>query len=277
MFSAFWMHQCPRVQIITTCTLSALATSLTPAAAGISDFADIDELEERLNGSSERYTTVDRVDKLSQRAMGDRLLEFNWRNDTFYFVGATTARDLRITYASSGSAPSSGSINVDNSLSFLSNYAAGVAGPRKGYDELADRCMRMAVGPRYAEGIIGGQLWQLIQPRVRSMQNVQIAPRPYGYERRLSRRRVPYVAAQQPQGVGVAPVQFSYFAGTITGTLDGVNATFYLPYPVTTAEAVLNGSELTRDQQFTHAANVITFIAPYIPQPGADILVKGWL
>lgn len=276
LFQGFLTHQCPRIQTISTYTLAPYTTSLTPATAGLADFGDIDELEERAVGSTDRYTPVEQVDKLTQRDAMDRLLEFTWRLDTFYFIGATTARDLRITSESSGTAPADDNtaIGVDGSLSFLSNFAVGKAGRRKGYDEIAKECMEFAVGPRYSLGIIGGELWRLISAKVREMQNVQLQQRRYSSGGSTLRRRIPYIRAQMPQG-GSLGAQFSSATSTITGAIDGVNNTFYLSYPVSSAIIYRSGVRMTQPTDVVFGANQLVFQPGQIPQPGDIITADG--
>lgn len=280
--SALVFYEIPRSKVVVAYTLAANTTSFSPADAGITDCGEIIELRERQSGSTNKYVHIDEVDDLPQRDETQILGQWEWRGDSFWFVGATEARQIWISYFSTIEQPTdldSTSTGVDGALNVLSLYAAGVAGPRKGYDELGDRYMLRAVGSRYSDGVIGGELFRLCQPMVRSRQRVQVAPMPYSVSRRiLSHRRAPYIAAQQPAGVGMAPVQFSYFAGTITGTLDGVNDTFYLSFPVTSiGDVTLNGATLTPTQHYTSGSNWVTFIAPYVPQPGADILIQGYV
>lgn len=280
LFGAFVFYEIPRTKVVATYTLPALTTSVTPATMGIADFGEIIELRERRSGSTDKYVHVYEVDDLSQRDATTSLGEWEWRGDTFYFIGATEARQLWVSYFATTTQPTtidSTSTGVDGALNFLSLYTIGAVGGRKGYDEIAAECMQRAVGSRYDDGVIGGELFRLCQPMVRSRQRVQIQPRAFSVSRRTITRRPPYIAAQQPAGSGMAPVQFTYAAETITGTLDGTNATFYLSYPVSSVVVVLNGATLSPTVHYTHGANAITFIAPYIPQPGADILVEGWL
>jgi hypothetical protein len=278
LFSAFLNSQCPRIQIVSTTTVNAGDLSFVPSSVW-SDFADFDLLEERTLGSSDLYRELQQCDQLPQRGQLDRLLDFTWRFDTFWFIGATTSRDLRVTYESSGQAPTSptATINVDGSLTFLARGAVAAIGQVKGYDELAALSRSIAYGPKYDQGIIGGELFRLVNPRVREMQHVQVAPRPFTLSRRSTSRRIPYVAAQSIGGGMGAPAQFSYSAGSITGTMDGTNAAFYLAYPVSGVVVELNGITLTPTSQYVFGANVVTFIDPYIPQPGNEILVQGWL
>lgn len=279
LFNGLLQAQAPAIQIISTYTLPANTLSLTPAMAGISSLADYDKLEERTTGSSDNYTEVYPVDTLSQRSATDRLLEFVWRNSTFYFVGATTSRDLRITYQSSGEAPGNDNdvINLDGCKSFLAKASVAAAGPRKGDDEIADRCRIQAYGARYDEGVIGGELYRIIQPRVRSMQNVQVAPRMYGSHWARRRRAVPYVAAQAFAGTGDMPQQFSSATGSITGTINGVNATFFLSLPLSAAAIYRNGILMTQPDDVSFSVNVITFTGFQIPQSGDIITALGWL
>src|SRR5438309_1792001 len=91
LFNAALNLQIPRLRNIISYTLPANTTSLSPAVAGISDFGDYEEIEERASGSSDNYTPLEARDQHRQRTPADRLLEFVYRMDTFYFIGATTA------------------------------------------------------------------------------------------------------------------------------------------------------------------------------------------
>lgn len=279
LFQAFLVGQVPRIRNIVVVQITPGTTSLTPATAGVADFADYVMLRERLNGSSERFRQLDSREVLTQRTQTDRLLEFVWRLDTFFFIGATTTRDLEITYESSGTAPTDDgtSIGVDNSRTFLANFAAGVTGGRKGYDEIAQRCWSLAVGSKYDQGTMGGELFRLVQAKVRSEQKVQIAPRPFTTSRQgYPLWRAPFIAAPSG-GSGTAPAQFSSALGTITGAIDGSNTQFFLPYPVSTASVYRNGDRLTSGTDYTFGANLITFAALQIPTAGDIITVDGWL
>jgi hypothetical protein len=282
LFEAFVFFEIPRVKVVTTFTVGVGTTSVTPATAGIADMGEIIELRERLSGSTDRYVHIHEVDDLPQRDAVECLGNWEWRGDAFYFVGATTARQVWISYFSTTTQESSfdanASTGVDGALNFLSLYAVSAVGGRKGYNEIAEECRRMAVGNRFDDGVIGGSLFRLCQPMVRARQRVQVAPRAYSITRRLTAHRAaPYIAAQQPAGVGTAPVQFSTATGTITGTLDGVNTTFYLSYPVSTARVFLNGAAMTATIDYTHSVNVITFLAGQIPQASDTITVEGYL
>jgi hypothetical protein len=195
LLNAFLQYQVPAIEVTAYYTVPAGTTSLTPAQMGIADFGDWVFLAERIAGSTDKYRDLAPVERVPQRAQGVYLGECNFSNSTFYFVGATGNIDLQIRYDASGTAPTSDAalINVDGSLTFLSNYAVSVAGGRKGYDEIAAHCRMAAVGPRYDAGAIGGELFRLVQPRVRSQQKQPLAPRRFSAARPIfARRAVPY-------------------------------------------------------------------------------------
>lgn len=284
LFTAFLTNQCPRIELITPVTVPAGTTALTPLQMGINDLGDYILLQERVYGSSSHYRDLHPVDNLSQRPMTDRLLEFSFRNDTFYFVGATNIIDLLVKYDTSGEAPTDDAtvISIDGSLTFLSNYAVGVAGGRKGYDEVAQQCMQRAVGPRYDMGTIGGELFRIVQPRVRSRQRVQIAPKPFSASRRLGvGRAIPYVAAQAGTTGGGAmnvPIQFSTAAGTILGAVNGVNTVFTLSIGgVKSLIVYRNGVLQTAGADYNAVNNQITFLSVSIPQSGDIVTAEAYL
>ncbi len=278
---AFVFFEIPKSKVVTTYTLPQGTTSVSPADMGIADMGEVIELRERQSGSSDFYTHVYECDDLPQRPQVEILGSWEWRGDSFWFVGATQTRQLWLSYFSTVEQPAaldSTSTGVDGALSFLSLYAAGVAGPRKGYPEDGAAYMQRAVGSRYDQGIIGGQLFFLCQPMVRSRQRVQVAPKPYSViRRRLLPNRQVYIAAQQPAGIGMAPAQFSTNTGTITGTIDGSNATFYLSYPVATANIYRNGLLMTQTGDVSFGANQMIFAAGQIPVPGDVITAEGWV
>ena len=84
--------------------------------------------------------------------------------------------------------------------------------------------------------------------------------------------------ATGPASIG-APTQYSTYATTITGTLDGENAVFTLATSPTVALVVyVDGARQLVGLNFTWTAGTptITFVAGSIPQPGAVISAEGW-
>lgn len=287
LYNAFLNQQVPAVEIVVQgIIVPAYPTlfSLAPDQMGISDFADFEWIAERTAGSNDKFIDLCDEDRLTQRAPTDRLLETVWQDGAFQFVGCTTVRELQIKYVSSGQAPvlDASQIRVDNSLTFLSNYAVGTVGGRKGYDEIANRCMQVAVGPKFNLGSIGGELFRLTQPLVRSRQNVQIAPTPYTTQRRTGYQRgIPYVAAQAGTTGGGSintPVQFSSAAGTIVGAIDGTNLIFWLTIGgVISMQLFRNGVLQTVGGDYASIGNQITFFLASVPQPGDLITAEAFI
>ena len=262
---------------------SPVPFSVTPAAMGLPDFADVEWVSERQAGSTDKFLDLVDEDRLTQRAPTDRLLEFVYQAGAFQFVGCTTVRELQIKYVfSSAGAPTNNATAVafDGSLNFLANYAAGVTAGNKGYDDIANRCRSFAVGPKMDTGVIGGELFRLMQPLVRSRQNVPVAHKPFTTQRMLGVRRGPvYVAAQQGTTGGgnqAVPIQFSTANGTIVPLPNGVNATFWLTLGVQWFSLFKNGVLQTNGTDYTNQNNQLTFLPASIPQNGDLLTAEGY-
>ena len=283
LFSNSLNQQVPRVELVVDGIIvppSPVPFSLTPAAMGLPNFADFEWVSERQAGSNDKFLDMWDEDRLTQRAPTDRLLEYVYQNNAFQFVGCTTVRELQIKYVESGVAPTDDNavISFDNSLNFLANYSFGVVGGNKGYDEIANRCRSFAVGPKFDLGSIGGELFRLMQPLVRSRQNVQVAHKPYTTQRRIMGRwrGTPYVAAMfgtTGGGSQNVPIQFSSANGTIVGNIDGINTVFWLTLGVQGFSLFRNGILQTLNSDYTAINNQITFNVGSVPQPG-DILTS---
>jgi hypothetical protein len=253
-------RQIKYVQKEAVCVLSANTTSLTPATAGITDFGELVRLEERTSGTSDNYSEVNATERLPQRTAAAALYEYEWREDKWYFVGATTARQLKITYLDNAEPPSSGSVGIDGSFAFLSLYGGSVAGRTKQYDDEADRLMIQAVGSKLDDAPKeSGELLRLCMAMVRNLQKTPIQPKPYGVGRTYKQSRSGvYVAAPIPEG--------SMIAITVTGLQDGENTVFTLtPTPASTVTIYRNGIVLKEGVGYTRVGNIVTFAADQIP------------
>ena len=282
LFSNALNQQVPRVEQVVQGIIippSPIPFSVTPAQMGLPDFADFEWVSERTAGSNEKFLDMWDEDRLTQRAPTDRLLEYVYQNGSFNFVGCTTVREIQMKYVASACAPTSNTaiITFDNSLNFLANYAAACAGPGKGYDEIATRCRSFCVGPKFDQGSIGGELFRLMQPLVRSRQNVVVAHKPFTTQRRAwgRWRGIPYVAAQAGTTGGGAqnvPVQLSSANGGIIGAINGTNLDFYLNTSSVYAFSLYrNGVLQTLGVDYTALNTMITFLLASAPQTG-DIL-----
>lgn len=270
------LNQVPHLERTALYTLPANIATLTPATASIADFGELDELEERLNGSAEKYTTVIERDELPQRDPLTILGDFAWQGGAFNFIGATTDRQLSIAYYASGTPPVSGTIGVDGSLQVLAKLTAAYLAPRKGDPELGATLMAEAVGERFRQGVMGGDAYRLIQPMVRGRLRVPLAPRPF----RAGPSRV-----QLPNSrffIGPASIIGSgtMVAITLTGAINGTtgsdgNATFIMNYAPTFLQLYKNGLLQTPGVSYAFIGSVVTFLAPNIPVAGNTLVAQG--
>jgi len=268
----FVLYEIQKVKKVTTYTLPVSTASLTPATAGIADFGEVIQLEERLSGSSDRYSPVNQVDNLWQRDSSDNLMEFEWRDDTFYFVAASTARQLQITYYASGAVPATGSVGIDGVRLLLAKLTAAFAAPRKGDPELGKDLMTQAVGPRFHEGIVGGDARRLIGPMITAQQNIPVAPRPF-------RAGVPTLARLGARFF-VAGTTENMIPFIITGTPSGTDGTdglavYTLDQTPRYLELHNRGILQYPNVHYTLAGSTITFLSPYIPITGDLLLANG--
>lgn len=254
-------------------TLPVSTASLTPATALIDDFGEMIQMSERLSGSTERYIDLDPVDRLPQSDAMTSLNVYEWRDDTWYFVAASTARQLKIDYYASGTPPTTGSVGIDGSEEVLGKLTAAYMAPRKGDPELGAELMDQAVGPMFSKNIIGGDMWRLVMPMKRSQQQIPIAPRPFQTGRRRSRS---FGSRFYVAGVTGANMRALTLSGSITGTTgsDG-NPTFLLPQAQTYLEIFLNGLKLVEGTAYTVLGATVTFLAPFIPAVGDSLEAAG--
>lgn len=251
-------------------TLPQGTTSLTPATASITNMGEVVKLEERAYSSSDRYTLVTEVDALPQRSMQPKLIDYEWSNDTFNFVGATAAIDLKITYYDSGSAPTSGSLGIDGCKNFLAHRMAALAGMPAGNVDLAIRYDRMARGERLDNG--GGFIHSLIQAMITSEQKTQI--------------QLPcYQASNSTPMMGAMGLVVGSGGGgdlgaptetVLTGTIDGANDIFTLGAAPVRLFLFLNGTLLSDGIGYTLSGSTITMAAGYIPQSGDTLRAEVW-
>jgi hypothetical protein len=166
-------YQISTVELIATYTLTGGTTTLAPATASIANLGELVRVKERPDGTTQDFVDVTEVEQLPQRdQFADRLVEFEWRGDSFHFVGATGDVELQITYYSSGTAPEAGTVGIDNSLNFLACRTAAIAGPPKGMWEVAEQLDVEARGKNKDGG--GGHLHRLLLGMVRAQNRVPV-------------------------------------------------------------------------------------------------------
>ena len=113
----------------------------------------------------------DRFDDLGANASG---YEYTWIGDVFGFRVSAAPLELRITYSASGNPPTNTAttIGIDDSLDFLSTYAAGLAIASRGGRDLANELQIRAIGREKNEENPGGLLLSFLRNEVKRVQRI---------------------------------------------------------------------------------------------------------
>lgn len=124
--------------------------------------------------STDIFAPMRPVDVLPQinQALDTALLLWAWQNDRLYFTGANQARQLWIRYISSGAAPVSGDIGVDNCRDFLANRTAGLAAAARDLVPRAQELNTLALGTSMQSDGSGGMLRDAMIPKLLEKQLV---------------------------------------------------------------------------------------------------------
>ncbi len=107
-----------------------------------------------------------------------------YQDNYFQFLPSSDDQQIRITYWSSAQVPTSGTDQsaFNDCIDFLAKYAGSMACKAQGANDRAATLKEESVGPRFSEGIFGGELRQLMQAAVRERQNLspyERSPRPF--------------------------------------------------------------------------------------------------
>ena len=116
------------------------------------------------------------IGRLPEGSEGSDIVYWQWRDDTFWFRPATGTRQLKIEYESSGAAPSSGAIGIDDSLDFLAYQSAAYAAQSLGMKDRYIALKREAVGPTGQADGSGGLLRDLLVPMSKEKQKRTYQP-----------------------------------------------------------------------------------------------------
>jgi hypothetical protein len=109
--------------------------------------------------AAEQFMDLDYRDNLEEREPSVMLQNYEWSGDAFRFIPSTEDRQLRISYFTTGTAPSTGSLLVDDCLNAIGYGAAAAVGKIDGLSESADWDQEAKVA-----------LHRLVQMQVKKMQ-----------------------------------------------------------------------------------------------------------
>jgi len=129
--------------------------------------------------SSEDFSEMASRAELPQTDPTGQLNYWKWEEDVLWFRPSIEARQLLIEYESSGDAPTSGVIGIDDSLDYLAYRTAGLAGPMRGRTERGNQATVIAVGPSGRANGRAGLLHDLIAPMLQEKQKRAKRPLPF--------------------------------------------------------------------------------------------------
>lgn len=137
-----------------------------------------------LTKSPNDFSAMTNLDRLSQQDPIQSLREWVWRDEVFWFRGATEERQLKIEYESSGTAPVAGDVGIDDARDFLAHRTAALAAGTRGFDGRAKDLMFLAVGKSGQCDGSGGLLFDLMKPMLMEKQKRRKRPGAFRPRRR---------------------------------------------------------------------------------------------
>lgn len=126
-----------------------------------------------LSWSGERFgNPIEARDEEGDEALTDRIPYCVWESNVLKFRGATTDRQLWISYWASGNPPTSTSatIGLDDCVTLLGCLTAYYLAQAKNWPQMADGFLVEAFGPKREADGSGGLLREYLNTQVRSMQ-----------------------------------------------------------------------------------------------------------
>lgn len=138
-------------------------------------------------GSTPLNRLYDFSGQFPNNANNGQLSSYYWNGDVFRFAPATVDRQLKIVYDLSGTAPTFGSVGIDDSLDALATMTAALAFSSKGAPTKAAQMFVRAVGNPAGDmtNITGGHFYELVQLAVRETQKVRIVMPRYRRKRNV--------------------------------------------------------------------------------------------
>jgi hypothetical protein len=125
--------------------------------------------------SNEHFTDVDAIDRIHDTDLSDKLRDYVWEEGVFKFRGATTNRQLRITYRASGNPPAlvNQKLGIDNCLNFLGTRTASFVAYAKGWYDQAQILKAEALGAGGEVGAPGGFLGVFLRAQINATHREQ--------------------------------------------------------------------------------------------------------
>lgn len=132
-----------------------------------------------LSGMNNVWSRMQELDPLGDAVPDAYLKVYEWVNDRFGFYGATQPVELKIYYTSSGAAPTSGAIGIDNCRNFLALRTASLLADAYDQPTRAQSLKSESFGPSMTADGTGGALRNLVGPMLLERQNLVRRPGPF--------------------------------------------------------------------------------------------------
>jgi hypothetical protein len=183
--SEFILNDLPVTSEESAALTIAIGANLTKASTPAipADLIHPYDIWEKPTGSSvDNYVIMEQVKELPNRLPDTTLNEWQWRDEEIYFVGATVAVDIKLTYEKTALVIATAATSItmlDTELYLAAQTAAFAALILGGNAELSQANQAMA----------DDQIKKIIANRVKEGQNLPVRRRAYGFYRRLRRVR----------------------------------------------------------------------------------------
>lgn len=176
-----------------TTGVTKIVASSTTLPTYPTDLVSIQQLWERLAGSSDPYTPMFKRDYLPHyldNLLVDHLVYWTWKNQEIQFIGATTPREVKMDYIkqyfANTVASTTSAVDVINARTFLLYRTAALCAQYVGENPTrATELNNDAWGPDHESGAMG----DLLRIGVKDNQDVQVRRKPFlgGYKMRSTR------------------------------------------------------------------------------------------
>ncbi len=136
-----------------------------------------------LTKSSEEFVKIRQLQRTADDEVpGSTLGTWEWRDAVMRFSGASQQRQLKIEYESSGAAPITGTVGVDDSEDYLAYRTSALSGLTRGMQSRGHELNQIALGEKEQADGRSGMLADLINPDVQ--QKSRIPKQPMRFRRR---------------------------------------------------------------------------------------------
>jgi len=145
-----------------------------------------------LTYSADDFTSVRELARSREdETPGVAIYTWEWRDEVLRFPGATQQRQLKIEYESSGAAPITGTVGIDDSEDFLAYRTAALAALTRGMKSRGHELNQIACGRHERADGRDGLLHDLIAPELQ--QKSRVSKQPKRYRRRRNHHLGSYI------------------------------------------------------------------------------------